>query len=231
MKTTTLLIAFLLLCISGIQAQETETTLKGTVKTSDGKPASMVSVILKELKKGVITDEAGHFRFKGIKEGRYTIIVSFIGLETVESQVSFNGKEDRLFDFVLRENHNELEEIVITSGYTSNEKKMTTGKINIRLMDLPQAVTVISKEAIERQQALHLSDVLQQVNGVYLMGTTGGFQEEIAARGFSFSSSNTFKNGVRFNNAIMPEMSSIEKLEFLKLMKISEHVIFNWKYC
>ena len=216
MKTTTLLIAILFLLVSGIRAQETETTLNGTVKTSDGKPASMVSVILKELKKGVITDEIGQFQFKGIKEGRYTIIVSFVGLETVESQVTFNGKDNRIFDFVLRENHNELEEIVITSGYTSNEKKMTTGKINIRLMDLPQAVTVISKEAIERQQALHLSDVLQQVNGVYLMGNTGGFQEEIAARGFSFSSSNTFKNGVRFNNAIMPEMSSIEKLEFLK---------------
>lgn len=216
MKTTTLLIALLFLGFSVSQAQESATTLEGTVKTSDGKPASMVSVILKELKKGVVTDEAGHFRFKGIKEGRYTIIVSFVGLETLESQIAFTGKADRLFDFVLRENHNELEEIVITSGYTSNEKKMTTGKINIRLMDLPQAVTVISKDAIERQQALHLSDVLQQVNGVYLMGTTGGFQEEIAARGFSFSSSNTFKNGVRFNNAIMPEMSSIEKLEFLK---------------
>ncbi|MBI1780195.1 MAG: TonB-dependent receptor [Sphingobacteriales bacterium] len=48
------------------------------------------------------------------------------------------------------------------------------------------------------------------------MGTTGGFQEEIAARGFAFNSSNTFKNGVRYNNAVMPEMSSVEKLEFLK---------------
>lgn len=216
MKTTTLLITFLLFILPVTMAQDFNTTLSGTVLTSDGKPASMVSVIIKELKKGVITNEKGVFQFKNIKEGRYTIIVSFVGLETIETIAEFNGKDNRAFDFVLHENQNELEEIVITSGYTSNERKMTTGKINIRLMDLPQAVTVISREAIERQQALHVSDVLQQVNGVYLMGNTGGFQEEIAARGFSFSSSNTFKNGVRFNNAIMPEMSSIEKLEFLK---------------
>lgn len=216
MKKTALLILVSLMTSCSVFAQENTGELRGNVKTSDGKPAAMVSVILKELKKGVITDEKGGYLFKGIREGRYTVIVSYVGLETLESQVEFKGRDTRLLDFVLMENRNELEEIIITAGYTSNEKRMTAGKINIRLMDLPQAVTIISKEAIERQQALHISDVLQQVNGVYLMGNTGGFQEEIAARGFSFSSSNTFKNGVRFNNAIMPEMSSIEKLEFLK---------------
>lgn len=218
MKTTktTLLILLLFIITVPVLAQETTAELRGTVKTSDGKPASLVSVILKELKRGVITNENGAYSFRGIQEGRYTLSVSFVGLETVESQVVISRLHTQVYDFTLRENRNELEEIVISTGYTANEKTITAGKINIRLMDLPQSVTVISKEILERQQVLHLSDVLQQVNGVYLMGTTGGFQEEIAARGFAFSSSNTFKNGVRFNNGIMPEMSSIEKLEFLK---------------
>jgi len=114
------------------------------------------------------------------------------------------------------ENKNELEEIVIKSTYTINERSSSVGKMNIKPMDLPQSIAVIGKEVLERQQVLHISEALQNVNGVYLMGTTGGFQEEIAARGFAFSSSNTFKNGVRYNNGIMPEMSSVEKVEFLK---------------
>jgi iron complex outermembrane receptor protein len=48
------------------------------------------------------------------------------------------------------------------------------------------------------------------------MGTTGGVQQEIAGRGFAFSSSNTFKNGVRYNNAALPEMSALEKVEVMK---------------
>jgi iron complex outermembrane recepter protein len=51
---------------------------------------------------------------------------------------------------------------------------------------------------------------------VYIMGTTGGYQEEIAGRGYAFSSSNTFKNGVRYNNGIIQELSALEKVEFLK---------------
>ena len=61
-----------------------------------------------------------------------------------------------------------------------------------------------------------MADVLRNFNGVYLMGTTGGVQQEIAARGFALNSSNTFKNGVRYNNGVSPEMSSLEKVEILK---------------
>ncbi|HYJ37965.1 MAG TPA: TonB-dependent receptor, partial [Chitinophagaceae bacterium] len=59
-------------------------------------------------------------------------------------------------------------------------------------------------------------DALMNVNGVYVYGTTGGSQEEIGARGYAFNSSNTFKNGVRYNNGIMPEMSALEKVEIMK---------------
>jgi hypothetical protein len=46
------------------------------------------------------------------------------------------------------------------------------------------------------------------------MGNTGGYQEEIAARGYAFGSSNTFKNGARYNNGAMPEMSGLKSRIF-----------------
>ncbi len=61
-----------------------------------------------------------------------------------------------------------------------------------------------------------MSDVLMNTNGLYIMGTTGGYQEEIAGRGFSFGSSNTFKNGVRYFNGMLSELSGVEKVEVLK---------------
>ena len=110
----------------------------------------------------------------------------------------------------------QLNEIEITSIKTENEKPVTIGKLPIKPIDLPQSVAYIDKEVLEQQQVLRMSDALKNFNGVYLMGTTGGYQEEIAGRGFSFNSSNTFKNGVRFNNSAMPEMSALERVEVMK---------------
>jgi len=190
--------------------------LKGVVRTSDGKPAAFVNVQLKETKQGTMTNEVGEYFFYNIPEGRYNVVVSYVGLKTIQAEIEIKKGEVATYDFVLIENKNELEEIIIKASYTINERVSSVGKMNIKPIDLPQAVTIIGKDVLERQQVLRISDVLQNTNGVYLMGTTGGFQEEIAARGFSFGSANTFKNGIRFNNTVMPEMSSIDKLEFLK---------------
>ncbi|MBL7745100.1 MAG: TonB-dependent receptor [Chitinophagaceae bacterium] len=197
-----------------IQAQKS--LVKGVIRTSDGKAAAQVNVQLKEIKKGTVTDGDGSYSIADVEPGSYTIIVSFVGLQTVQKNIQVTGHETGGLDFTLVENENQLAEIVVTSSRSMNEKPVTIGKLPIKPMDLPQSMMVLSKDVLQRQQVLHISDALQNVSGVYLMGNTGGFQEEIAARGFSFSSSNTFKNGIRYNNSIMPELSSVEKLEFLK---------------
>jgi len=190
--------------------------LRGVVRTSDGKPAAFVNVQLKETKNGTMTNEFGEYFFYNIPEGRYNIIISYVGLKTMQAEIEIKKGETTVYDFVLVENKTELEEIIVRASYTINEKPSSIGKMNIKPMDLPQSIAIIGKDILERQQVLHISDALQNVNGVYLMGTTGGFQEEIAARGFAFTSSNTFKNGIRYNNTVMPEMSGVERLEFLK---------------
>lgn len=96
------------------------------------------------------------------------------------------------------------------------DKKVSSTKSNIETMDLPQATAIITSETLKQQQVNSLTDVLKNANGVYIMGTTGGYQEEIASRGFSLRSDNTFKNGMRYYNGMMIETSGLEKVEFLK---------------
>ncbi len=83
-------------------------------------------------------------------------------------------------------------------------------------MELPQSFMIIGQGLIRDQQALRLSDVVRNVNGVYLATTRASTQENFSARGYAFSSSNLFKNGSRINSGAMPEMSSLEKVEVLK---------------
>lgn len=190
--------------------------LKGVVRTKDGKPAASVNIILKETNKGTITNDAGEYFFYSVPEGRYTLVVSFTGLKTIEAVIEVKKGESAVQDFTLTENETELEEIIIRSSTNVNEKITAVGKVNIKPMDLPQAVAIIGEPVIRNQQAQRLSDVIKNVNGVYLGTTRGSTQEAFYARGYSFGNNNMFKNGFRINSGAMPEVSSLESVEVLK---------------
>ena len=83
-------------------------------------------------------------------------------------------------------------------------------------MDIPQSVQIIGAEVIEQQQSIRLSDVIKNVNGVYVGSARGGAQESFWSRGYDMSANNMFKNGFRFNGGSIPEVSSLEKVEVLK---------------
>jgi iron complex outermembrane recepter protein len=107
-----------------------------------------------------------------------------------------------------------LKEVLVTSK--QQKTPITVGKANINPIDLPQTTATLNSAVLQNQQVSNLTDILKNANGVYIMGTTGGYQEEIASRGFSLSSSNTFKNGIRYFNGMSIETSGLEKVEFLK---------------
>lgn len=192
------------------------TVLKGVVRTSDGKPAANVNVILKDSKFATTTNELGEYYFYNLPEGRYAIIVSFTGLKTVQSEFELKKGEVKKYDFTLYENQHQLEEIVIKAFNNINTKAVAVGKMNIKPMDLPQAIASVNETVIKEQQAQRLSDVVKNVNGVYLGTARASTQESFYARGYSFSSTNMFKNGSRVNSGVMPEVSSLETVEILK---------------
>ncbi|MBA3706345.1 MAG: TonB-dependent receptor, partial [Bacteroidetes bacterium] len=137
-------------------------------------------------------------------------LLSAIAFYTITNAVS--QTTDTTKDEIIKQ----LKEIEIVNTKSSNEIPVAIGKIAIKPLDLPQSIAFIDKEVMQQQQTLHISEALKNFNGVYLMGTSGGYQEEIAGRGFAFGSNNTFKNGVRFNNLAMPELSSLERIEVMK---------------
>ena len=211
-------ICFILVGMTAVGAEEAPGgVISGTIKSSDGHPAAFVNVSLLEINRGTISGENGEYLLKNVKEGRYTVKVSFIGLKEQKQTVIVKSGEITNADFMMSEDAMQLKEIVVTAVRRSNnEIPVRAGKANIKSMDMPQSVSVIDNQVLTQQQSLRMSDVLKNANGVYIMGNTGGTQEEIAGRGFSFGSNNTFKNGSRFNNGVMPEISSLESVEILK---------------
>ena len=191
-------------------------SVRGRISTSDGKPAPYVTITLKGSSKGTLSDDDGSYILRHLPAGQHTLVATFVGLQPQEQLVTVANGQVTEVSFTLTETARQLDAVQVRGFKSDNQKPVTVGKVAIRPMDLPQAVAVVEREVLERQQSLRLSDVLMNTNGVYVMGTSGGSQEELAGRGFAFNSSNTFKNGARFNNAAMPEISALERVEVLK---------------
>ncbi|MCR5889735.1 TonB-dependent receptor [Hymenobacter sp. J193] len=188
----------------------------GRVTAADGKPLEGVTVALKGTTYGATSDAQGNFRFSA-PAGSYQLVFSNIGYGTQEQAVQITAGQVLTVPAVaLPVTDQQLAGVTVTSARSQNDKPTNVGKMPIRPMDLPQAVVTVSQQTLEQQQVLRLSDAIVNVSGIYVTSTTGGTQEELGSRGFAYGSNNTFKNGVRFNNGIMPEASSLESLEVLK---------------
>ena len=201
---------------TNINTEEPAGIISGNVTTTDNQPAAFVNITVKGTNKFATTDANGEFLLPNLKPGLYTVEISMVGLQTVMKEINVKKEGITQLNVVLTEDAKQLQHVMVTAGRNLNEKITSIGKLPVQPKDIPQAITVIDKAVLERQQVQNMNDALQNVNGVYIMGTTGGYQEEIAARGYSFRSDNTFKNGARFNNSIKTEFSSVEKIEVLK---------------
>src|SRR6478735_4336464 len=198
------------------QNQVNGASINGKIQTADKKPVSLASIQVKEARKGTTTNEEGIFSILNLNPGKYTLVISFIGLETIEKTVQVESSKPVELSIEMKEMTDQLQEVVVLYNQTVNHKVSAIGKGGIKPMDLPQSVAVIGEGLIRDQQAQRLSDVIKNVNGVYLATARASTQETFYARGYSFSSTNMFKNGSRVNSGAMPEVSSLESVEILK---------------
>ena len=138
------------------------------------------------------------------------------------AQESQNASDDKNFDdpfesitdTIKNKKGGILKEVIVTAN---KEKKVVSAlRSGLKPMDTPQSVQVIGAEIIEQQQAIRLSEVIKNANGIYVGSARGGAQESFFSRGYDMSANNMFKNGFRYNAGSIPEVSGLEKVEFLK---------------
>jgi len=194
-------------------------TLRGVVRTSDGKPAAFVSVAVPKLGKGANTNEDGSFEIKGVEPGSHLLQVSFVGLQPQQQTVVVTAGQSTTADFTLTESAADLNEVVVTGTSVIN-LPATASKADIAPLDLPQSLGVVTSTVIADQQINRLGDALRNVSGVSLTQQRGGVAETFSARGYSIgvagSGGSIFKNGLLSNTQGFPDASTLESVEVLK---------------
>lgn len=86
------LLTFLFITLSGFTQDSFERwQLSGIVVAEDGSPLYGASVILKGTYMGAYTGPDGEFMFKNLKEGFYTLNVTYIGYEGIKKEIELNS--------------------------------------------------------------------------------------------------------------------------------------------
>ena len=140
--------------------------------------------------------------------------LSFLSFAAYSQDYSNNDTASAINDTVKNKKGEVLNEVKITAN--KPKKPISAARSGIKVMDLPQSVQIVGSEVIEQQQAIRLSDVIKNANGVYVGSARGGAQESFWSRGYTMDTNNMFKNGFRYNTGSIPDVSGLERVEFLK---------------
>ena len=203
-------------CVAGITCAQTG-AIRGTVSSSDGKPAVAVTVHLKNTQQSTMTGEDGTFVLRNVSPGSQEIEVSLVGYEPVSKTVTVESGRTAHIRLQLEVSQRQLQEVVVTGGqnkfYTGSSDNMA--KMPLKNLENPQVYHVVNSALIREQMITNFDDVLRNVPGVTKLFTGGGdFQTDYSLRGFPTEAN--LRNGISAFNTTDLDPANIEKLEVLK---------------
>ncbi|MBI9054410.1 MAG: TonB-dependent receptor [Bacteroidales bacterium] len=172
------------------------------------------NVIIKELQRGISTNNDGYFTFENIKNGEYTIVVSFIGYDEIKEKINIDNNSIEL-DIELNSSAVAMEKIIITATRTER-----------RIEDLAGQNEVMESKEIEEFPASSTDNLLQSIANINVNRSWGIFSKNasVTMRGLDAAQGVlVLYNGVPLNktaggsinwNMISPDR--IEKIEVIK---------------
>jgi len=173
-------IMLLLACLFvgiGLATAQTQTVTGVVISEEDGQPVIGASVLVKDTQLGTITGIDGDFKLTNVPSSAKTIVISYIGMQTVEVAIKENIK-------VYMKSDSEMLDEVMVVAYGTAKKSAFTG-----------SASVVKGEELEKRQVSNLTNALSgTVSGVQTTSSNGqpGTSATVRIRGIgSMYASNT----------------------------------------
>ncbi|MDP2721925.1 MAG: TonB-dependent receptor [Bacteroidales bacterium] len=160
-----LFISCLLFTQASLQAQDA--TIRGFLyEEESGEPAIFANVILAGTNYGASTDVNGYFLISKIPPGEYSLLVTYLGFDTLREQVSLSAGTLLNKKYYVKKGSVELETVTVSAERTEarTETKMSVVKISPK--DIKQIPSVGGQA--------DFAQYLQVVPGVVFTGDQGG---------------------------------------------------------
>ncbi len=139
-------------------------TLTGQVNTGSPNPTSLpgVTVYIRNLQRGTVTDNVGHFRLGNLCPGTYTVEYRFVGFTTITEQVQL--PLDSVRAVTLQSDAVNLPGVNVTEHRSEARQ-------------LLQAQTELSGIALDQTRGQSLGESLKNITGVYSIQTGPGISK------------------------------------------------------
>src|SRR5690606_34355285 len=161
-----------------------------------------------------ITSQDGGFLFSELFSGTYQLTVTSLGYQ--QAGVRVEVPQASPLTIMLTESADELQAVEIVGrkeqGY-KNTSSFSGTKTETPVRYVPQAISYVTKEVMEDQQAFKVGDVLKNISGTNHFSY---YNNDIAIRGYR--ASNSLVNGLRTptNSWSQPLLPNVERIEVIK---------------
>src|SRR5688572_14503234 len=213
MKTHVLIIMMVMV---GLGASAQTGSVSGTVLSDQARPIEFANVGITGTSLGSATDQDGKFLIDNVPAGNHTLVVSSVGYGKVTRSVTVIAGQATSVDIRLVESIEQLQAVEITGRKErtyKNTSSFSGTKTETPLRYVPQAISYVTKEVMDDQQAFKTSDVLKNLSGVNVFSF---YNNDFTLRGFR--ATNALINGLRdptnsWGQSLLP---NVERVEVIK---------------
>ena len=157
---------FLFIISSTVFAQD-DNSIKGFVyEESTGEPMMFTNVYLRGTTFGGATNENGYFNINRIPDGRYTLLITSVGYDTISETFNLSKGQSINRKYYMKETSQKLETVTITADKIEARTETKTSVITVT----PKTITKIPSVGGQADFAQYL----QVVPGVIFTGDQGG---------------------------------------------------------
>jgi len=192
-----------------------QVVLQGVVTDSETRqPLIGANIVIKELNRGISTNNQGQFQFENVRPGTYTLRVTFVGYHNEKLKIDLTEDQKHI---VIQMNPSsiEMEKVMITA--TRTERKIE---------DLAGQNEIIEKEEVEEFPTTNSDDILQSIANVNVNRSWGIFSKNasVTMRGLDAAQGVLILyNGVPLNKtaggSINWHMISPDRIERIEVIK------------
>jgi len=192
-------------------------TIKGTVRTADGQPAESVSVLIKNINAGAITDESGKFEFRKVKPGNYTLSFSLSNYAPKQTSVTIKANGQNILSVQLEQTYAELQKVIVQARVEKYAQMQLSPSLRLSapLIEIPQNIQITSRQLLADQGSVSMSEAIRTVSGIQKnYGELNDITLNFRGGEGSF---NILRNGLGaywWNQ--QEDIAMVEKIEFIK---------------
>ncbi|WP_159777691.1 TonB-dependent receptor [Flavobacterium sp. 9AF] len=153
--------------------------ITGTIQDEFGQPVNGANIFIKGTYDGSISDEKGNFKFETSATGDQILQISFMSYETITSKINIETYNARTF--VLKENVNTLDAVVVSAGtFKAGDNSKTTA---LKPLDIVTTAGSVG----------NIIGALETLPGTQTVGESG----RLFVRGGESDETQTFVDGIR----------------------------------